>query len=102
MSADGLISVRIPRSLMATFRQAAQYVPISVHEAARQTLEALDNLTIDDLRELRGAPWERSAERLSLYVGGWEAERFKSMCEKAGLSFSTVFRRLLYAQLVTG
>jgi hypothetical protein len=101
MSGDGLISVRMPRSLLDAFRAAAQRQGISIHEAARRLTGKLPSLTRDDLRALTEPPRESDTPRVSLYIG-WELlDVLADAAHESNLTNSGIFRRLLYGFLVT-
>jgi hypothetical protein len=101
MSGDGLISVRMSRSLLDAFRAAAQRQGISIHEAARRLTGKLPSLTRDDLRALTEPPRESDTPRVSLYIG-WELlDVLADAAHESNLTNSGIFRRLLYGFLVT-
>ena len=101
MSGDGLISVRIPRSLLEALRASAQRQAISLHEAARRLTDKLPSLTRDDLRTLEEPPREQSSSRVSLYVGWDLLDVLADAAHESDLTNSSIFRRLLYGFLVT-
>ena len=101
MSGDGLISVRMPRSLLDAFRAAAQRQGISIHEAARRLTERLPSLTGDDLRALKEPPREQDSPRVSLYIGWDLLDVLADATHESNLTNSSIFRRLLYGFLVT-
>jgi len=101
MSGDGLISVRIPRSLLEALRASAQRQGISLHEAARRLTDKLPSLTRDDLRTLEEPPREQSSSRVSLYVGWDLLDVLADAAHESDLTNSSIFRRLLYGFLVT-
>ena len=65
MSGDGLISARIPRSLLQALQASAQRQGISLHEAARRLTDKLPSLTQADLRGLKEPPREPDSPRVS-------------------------------------
>jgi hypothetical protein len=101
MSGDGLISVRMQRSLLDAFRAAAQRQGISIHEAARRLTDKLPPLTRDDLRTLREPPREPDSPRVSLYIGCELLDVLADATHESNLTNSSIFRRLLYGFLVT-
>ena len=101
MSGDGLISIRMPRSLLDAFRAAAQRQGISIHEAARRLTERLPSLTGGDLRALTEPPRESDTLRVSLYIGWNLLNRLADATQESNLTNSDIFRRLLYGFLVT-
>jgi hypothetical protein len=101
MSGNGLISVRMPRSLLEAFRASAKRQGISIHEAARRLTDNLPSLTRDDLRALREPPRESDAPRVSLYIGWDLLDVLADATRESYVTNSSVFRRLLYGFLVT-
>lgn len=101
MSGDGVLSVRLPLSLLGTFRVEAERQGISVHEAARRVISFLPSLSQDDLKSLREPPQEVITQKVSLYVG-WRVIDFLTVATRnSKLTNSTIVRRVLYALLVT-
>jgi hypothetical protein len=101
MSGDGLVSIRMPQSLLAAFRVAAQRQGISIHEAARRLTERLPSLTRDDFRALAEPPQESDGSCVSLYIGWKLLNGLADATHKSNLTNSSIFRRLLYGFLVT-
>jgi hypothetical protein len=101
MSGQGLISIRIPRSLLGAFRLAAERKGLTVHDAARFIISALPSVTPDDLAALREPPDELDAPRVSLYIGWRSVDVLARAIDQTSLTNSTVLRRLLFALLVT-
>jgi hypothetical protein len=101
MSGDGLISTRIPRSLLQALRASAQRQGISLHEAARRLTDKLPSLTQADLRGLKEPPREPDSPRVSLYIGWSLLDVLSDAAHESSLSNSSIFRRLLYGFLVT-
>jgi hypothetical protein len=101
MSGYGLVSVRIPRSLLEALKASAQRQGISIHEAARRLTDKLPSLTRDDLRTLKEPPGEQDTPRVSLYIG-WELfDVLADATHESNLTNSSIFRRLLHGFLVT-
>lgn len=101
MSGDGVISVRLPLSLLAAFRTAAEHQGLTVHEAARGLIAALPSITQDQLMELNEPPPEVNTPRVSLYVGWRAVDALIVATRDSTRTNSTIFRRLLYGLLVT-
>src|SRR4029077_10342889 len=100
MSGYGLVSVRIPRSLLEALKASAQRQGISIHEATRRFTDKLPSLTRDDLRTLKEPPGEQDTPRVSLYIG-WELfDVLADATHESNLTNSSIFRRLLYGFLV--
>jgi hypothetical protein len=101
MSGDGLISVRIPQSLLEALKASAQRQGISIHEAARRLTDKLPSLTQADLRELKEPPREPDSQRVSLYIGWGLSDELSDAAHESSLSNSSIFRRLLHGLLMT-
>jgi len=101
MSGYGLVSARIPRSLLEALKASAQRQGISIHEAARRLTDKLPSLTRDDLRTLKEPPREQDSPRVSLYIGWDLLDVLDDAAHESDLTNSSIFRRLLYGFLVT-
>lgn len=101
MSGDGLVSVRLPRSLLGAFSAAAERQSISIHEAARHMIFLLPSLTPDALASLPEPPRELDAPRVSFYLGWDVLDVLMSFTSDYRTTNSTIFRRLLYGLFVT-
>jgi hypothetical protein len=101
MSGYGLVSARIPRSLLEALKASAQRQGISIHEAARRLTDKLPSLTRDDLRTLKEPPREQDSPRVSLYIGWDLLDVLADAAHESDLTNSSIFRRLLYGFLVT-
>ncbi len=101
MSGDGVISVRLPLSLLGALRATAQEHCTSIHEAAARWISYLPSLSPDDLRTLKEPPRELDTPKVSLYVGWRVVDALTVATRNSGLTNSTIIRRLLYAVLVT-
>lgn len=101
MSGDGVVSVRLPLSLLGILRVIAGQRSMTIHEASRRILAGLSSLTPDQVRELKEPPREIASPRISLYVGWPVMDELAEMAQDAALTNCAVFRRLLYALLVT-
>lgn len=95
MSGDGLVSVRIPRSLLEALRASAQRQGISLHEAALRLTDKLPSLTRDDLRTLKEPPREQDSPRVSLHIGWDLLDVLADAAHESDLTNSSIFRRLL-------
>ena len=100
MSGAGLISARLPRSLMEALETSASRAGLDVHEAVRQLVAGLRELTDAELAALPDPPKELDNPRLSLYVGWSHIETLKAVSDRTQLSISDLVRRLLYRWLV--
>lgn len=101
MSGDGVISVRLPLSLLGAFRAMAKQHDMNIHEAAGLWLSYLSYLSQDDLKALREPPRECDTPKVSLYVGWRVVDALTVATRNSNLTNSTIFRRFLYALLVT-
>jgi hypothetical protein len=100
MSGDGVISVRMPASLVGALKATATTQGISVHEAAARILSRVSSITIDDLLALSEPPHEGTNPRASMYVGWRCVDALNLASKKSKLCNSTVIRRVLYGFLV--
>jgi hypothetical protein len=102
MSGAGLVSVRLPRSLIAALEAHAAQVGMDVHGTARQLVSSLGGLSDAELASLPDPPKESDNPRLSLYVGWSNIEALTAASHRTQLSTSSIVRRLVYRRLVTG
>ena len=102
MSSIGLVSVRLPVSLVAVFEEMVRRQGISTHEGGRRLLAGLAHLTPADLAVVAEPRTTDKALRISLYVGEPALVRLESVARSTGLSRSTVLRKLFFGLLVTG
>jgi hypothetical protein len=100
MSGNGLISVRLPRSLMAAFEENAARTGIDVHEAARRLIHSLGEVSDDELISLPEPQRESDNPRISLYIGWPQIETLAAVSERTQLSMSQIVRRLIYGAVV--
>jgi hypothetical protein len=101
MSGDGVVTVRLPLSLLGAVRATAQEHSISIHDAASRWISYLPSLSPDDLKVLREPPREFDTPKVSLYIGWHVVDALTVATRNSGLTISTVIRRLLYALLIT-
>jgi hypothetical protein len=100
MNGEGVVSVRLPRSLLEAFRALAERQRISIHEAARRFISRLPSLTQDELKSLKEPPNEADTPRISLYLGWDLIDMLTEAALGSRLTNSSVLRRLLYGFLV--
>jgi len=100
MSGDGLISVRIPRSLFELLRTALQRSGRDLHGGSRFLISHADVLAPDEFALMPEPPNETDDPRVSLYVGRY-ALTLEEISTRTHLSKSSVFRRLVYGLFVT-
>ena len=101
VSGDGVIDIRLPRSLFGGFRSAAQGRELTVHSAARGVIAMLPSLTPDELMRLAEPPSEIDMPHISLRVGWRAVDLLMRKTQSVPLTNSALFRRLLHALLVT-
>ena len=102
MSEEGLISVRLQKTLVNALQAATQQQGVNIHEGSGRLISRLPSLTVDELRALKDPPRELGMARLSLYVGWDSVSALSEAARDSNLSVSTIFRRLLYAFLISG
>ena len=102
MSGAGLVSIRLPRSVMEAFEANALHAGIDKHEAARRLISSLDTLTDDQLIGLPEPPRESDSPRLSLYLGWPHTQTLATVSQRTQLPISCIVRRLIYGLAVTG
>ena len=96
MGGEGLVSVRLPGSLLAAFRASTDRQGITVHHAARSLIAGLESLTTDNLKALREPASEVDAPRVSLYIGWDLLDVLADATRESNLTNSSIVRRLLY------
>lgn len=101
MSGDGVLTVRLPLSLLGSFGVEAQRQGITIHEAARRVISFLPTLSQDDLVALPEPPRELETPKVSLYVGWTVVDILTASTRISGLTNSTIVRRLLNGLLIS-
>jgi hypothetical protein len=101
MSGDGILSVRLPRSLLGAFRTATERQEITIHEGARRMIAVMSSVGRDEINSLQEPPCELDNPRVSLYVGWRGVDSLAAATRNSALTNSSIFRRLLYGLLVT-
>jgi len=99
MSGAGVISIRLPSSLIEALEANALRAGMDIHGAARQLIEGIRELTDAEIAALPDPPKELDNPRLSLYVGWAHVETLRAVSDRAQLSVSDVVRRLVYRQV---
>jgi hypothetical protein len=102
MSGTGLVSIRLPRSVMEAFEANAFRAGMDKHDATRRLVSCLERFTDDELTALPEPLRESDNPRLSLYVGWPHAETLATVSRRTQLSTSCIVRRLVYGLVVTG
>jgi hypothetical protein len=100
MSGQGLISIRIPLSLLDVFRTAALSSKYTLHGAARTLISGARGLTSVQLTALQEPPRALQSPRVSLYVGAQCLSILTERARTSQLSASSIFRRLAYGLFV--
>jgi hypothetical protein len=100
MSGRGLISVRIPRSLLYAFRTASSCSKRNLHGAARFLILGSKGLTPNQLSAIPEPPQEPDSPRVSLYVGSRCVAVLTEFVGRTKLSASSIVRRLAYGLLL--
>lgn len=100
MSGQGLISVRIPRSLLDVFRAAALRSKHTLHGGTRTLISGMRGLTSDQLAAIPEPPQELDNPRVSLYIGAQCVGALAEAAQKTRLSASSIVRRLAYGLFV--
>jgi hypothetical protein len=101
MSSDGVVSVRLPLSLLGAFRAAAERQGITIHEAARRVVSFLPTVPLSDLANLREPTREHEQPKVSLYVGWRAVDILMAATRENGLTNSAILRRMLNGFLVS-
>jgi hypothetical protein len=99
---DGIsLTVRTPASLQGTFELVTARQGLTIHAAATRVLDGLPGLTTFDLKALKEPPREFANRALSLSVSKFGLRALHDCSAKSGLTCSSIFRKLLYAILIT-
>ena len=99
MSGRGLVSVRLPESMLGKLRLAARRRGMSTNEFARTGVGVLVGLSGSQIMEIPDPPLEAANPRLSLYLGQEELQSLNAAATSNGLTASGVLRRVLNAAL---
>ena len=101
MSGDGVLTVRLPLSLLGALQAEAQRQGITIHEAARRVISFLPTVSQDDFVALPEATRELRAPKVSLYVGWRVVDVLTAATQKNGLTNSSIVRKLLNGLLIS-
>ena len=102
MSGAGLVSIRLPRSVMEALEANSLRAGMDKHEATRRLVLHLEQLTDDQLANLPEPPRELDNPRVSLYVGWPQTEALAAVSRRTQLSTSCIVRRLVYGLVASG
>ena len=95
------IMINMPVSLRGTFEAAVARQCISVHEAARRLILGLSGLTDADLQSLSEPPREHRNRDLAITLEWKYLDQLLEVSRISRLSYSSIFRRILNALLIT-
>jgi hypothetical protein len=101
MSGQGLVSVRLPESMLQRVRLTARRRGLTTNEFARSVVGGLVGLAGAQIQEIPEPGSEGTNPRLSLYLGDEGLQVLNSAATASGLSPSSVLRRALNAALGT-
>jgi hypothetical protein len=102
MGGEGLVSVRMPRSLLSVFRASAERQGYTIHKVAAELTCALTSLTLGELKSLREPPHEIENPRVTLNVTWGLIDILSDYTRDKVLTNSSIFRRLIYGLLIDG
>jgi len=93
MSGRGLVSVRLPESMLVKLHLAARRRGMSTNDFARTVVDGLVGLSGSQIQEIPEPPLEAANPRLSLYLGQERLQVLHAAATSSGLSPSSVLRR---------
>jgi hypothetical protein len=99
MSGRGLVSVRLPQSMLQRFHSTARGRGMSTNDFARSIVSGLVGVRGSQIRELPEPPLESVNQRLSLYLGSEGLKVLNAAAASSGLRPSSVLRRAVGAAL---
>jgi hypothetical protein len=99
MSGRGLVSVRLPESMLERLRLAARRQGVSTNDFARTVVDGLVGLSGSQIREIPEPPSDAANPRLSVYLGQERLQVLNAAATNSGLSPSSALRRALNAAL---
>ena len=97
MSGIGLLSVRLPKSLLVAFRAGATH---GVHSATRFLVGSLATFTVAELQSLEEPTMGPGAPSLTLCLKAPGLAALNQASERSGLSGSDIVRRLVHGFFV--
>ena len=100
MSWDGVISVRFPPRLLGALCIVAKSSKRSLPRAVSFLIQGMKGLTAAELSALSDPPSELDNPKVSLYVGHDCIALLTKASKEAGLSMSSIVRRLAFGLLV--
>lgn len=101
MSNPANIKIALPASLYRTLQVMTSRQAISETEAVRRLVSGLSGLTDADLRSLPEPPREYRRLDLNIHLEWKDLDRLSEAATVAHISISSIFRRILYAALIT-
>jgi hypothetical protein len=102
MSGRGLVSVRLPRSILQRLHSTARGRGMTTNQLARIVVSGLVGISGSKIREMAEPTLESVNQRLSLYLGSEGVEVLNAASARSGLSASRVLRRAFGATFATG
>jgi uncharacterized membrane protein YdbT with pleckstrin-like domain len=99
MSGRGLVSVRLPESMLSRLRLAAHRQGVSANSFARTVVDGLAGLSGSQINEIPEPPVEAANPRLSVYLGQDRVEVLNAAATSSGISPSSALRKALHAAL---
>jgi hypothetical protein len=99
MSGRGLVSVRLPESMLERLRLAARRQGVSTNDFARTVVDGLVGLSGSQIREIPEPPSDAASLRLSVYLGQERLQVLNAAATSTGISPSSALRRALNAAL---
>ncbi len=97
MSGRGLVSSRLPESMLERLGTVATGRAMSTNELARTVVDGLPGLSGSQIRSIPEPRLEATNPRLSLYLGQEGLQVLNAAATSSGLSPSSVLRRALNA-----
>ena len=97
MSGRGLVSCRLPESMLERLGTVATGRAMSTNELARTVVDGLPGLSGSQIRSIPEPRLEATNPRLSLYLGQEGLQVLNAAATSSGLSPSSVLRRALNA-----
>jgi hypothetical protein len=101
MNGGTTIVIRLPASLLRSFRVVAAWESVKEDEVCRRIICGLSGLTDADLRSLPEPPREHRYLELKIELDWRSLDRLSDANRVSKMTNSSIFRRILYAFLIT-
>lgn len=101
MSGHGLVSVRLPQSMLHKLHVTAGRRGLRTNELAQIIVNGLEGLSGSQIREIPEPSLEATNPRLSVYLGQKGLQVLNTAATSSSLSPSSALRRALNAALTT-